>query len=44
MVWATANGRKAIEKGWVKSHTPIYAKGLGRDGGRYGVMAGAAEV
>ena len=25
--WATANGRKAIEKVWVKSHMTIYAKG-----------------
>ena len=27
VAWATANGRKAIEKVWVKSHITIYAKG-----------------
>ena len=25
--WAAANGRKAIEKVWVKSHITLYAKG-----------------
>ena len=25
--WATATGRKAIEKVWVKSHITLYAKG-----------------
>ena len=25
--WATANGRKAIENVWVKSHVTLYAKG-----------------
>ena len=27
VAWATAKGRKAIEKVWVKSHMTIYAKG-----------------
>jgi len=27
MAWATANGRKAIERVWVKAHVTLYAKG-----------------
>jgi len=27
VTWATASGRKAVEKVWVKSHITLYAKG-----------------